>query len=215
MKIKVNPSLVAVPMAFIYKILTKTYRFEVEGLENLTKIMNRNDPVMLALWHNELFSLTSYGMTKGFPYVTMASDSRDGQIITETLERVGYKVARGSSTRGGVKAMLGMTRLMKKEGRIGVITVDGPKGPRHKIKQGILAIAQKTDSLIIPMRAYVDNPIVFEKSWDRFEVAKPFSRCKVFMGAPFKVTDQKLSPDILESEAVKLETIMLNLGCGF
>lgn len=215
MKIKVNPTLVAIPMAFFYKTLTRTLRFEVEGLENLIQIMDRNDPVMLALWHNELFSLTSYGMTKGFPYVTMASDSRDGQIITETLERVGYKVARGSSTRGGVKAMLGMTRLMKKEGRIGVITVDGPRGPFHKVKQGILAIAQKTDSLIIPMRGYVENPIVFKKSWDQFEVAKPFNRCKVFMGTPFKVTDQKLSPEILESEAAKLETAMLNLGSGF
>ncbi|SME94729.1 lysophospholipid acyltransferase family protein [Desulfovibrio gilichinskyi] len=215
MKIKVNPTLVAVPMAFLYKVLTKTLRFEVEGLENLTEIMDRNDPVMLALWHNELFSLTSYGMTKKFPYVTMASDSRDGQIITETLERVGYKVARGSSTRGGVKAILGMTRMMKKEGLIGVITVDGPKGPRHKVKQGILAIAQKTDSLIIPMRGYVENPLVFKKSWDRFEVAKPFCRCKVFLGTAFKVTDQKLSPEVLDLEAAKLETIMLNLGSGF
>ncbi|SDL21697.1 hypothetical protein SAMN05660337_2490 [Maridesulfovibrio ferrireducens] len=215
MKIKVKPSLVAAPMAFFYKALTKTLRFEVEGLENLIEIMDRKEPVMLALWHNELFALTSYGMTKGFPYVTMASDSRDGQIITETLERLGFKVARGSSTRGGVKAMLGMTRLMKREGCIGIITVDGPKGPRHKVKQGILAIAQKTDSLIIPMRGYVENPMVFKKSWDHFEVAKPFSRCKVFMDKPFKVTDQKLSPEILESEASKIEAAMYNLGNGF
>ncbi|MBI9111459.1 lysophospholipid acyltransferase family protein [Maridesulfovibrio ferrireducens] len=215
MKIKVKPSLVAAPMAFFYKALTKTLRFDVEGLENLIEIMDRKEPVMLALWHNELFALTSYGMTKGFPYVTMASDSRDGQIITETLERLGFKVARGSSTRGGVKAMLGMTRLMKREGCIGIITVDGPKGPRHKVKQGILAIAQKTDSLIIPIRGYVENPMVFKKSWDHFEVAKPFSRCKVFMDKPFKVTDQKLSPEILESEAAKIEAAMDNLGSGF
>ncbi|OEU70259.1 MAG: hypothetical protein BA863_06390 [Desulfovibrio sp. S3730MH75] len=215
MKIKVKPVLVAAPMAFCYRALIKTLRFEVEGLENLTKLMDNKEPAMLALWHNEIFTLTAYGVTKGFPYVTMASDSRDGQIVTKTLERIGYKVARGSSTRGGVKAMLSMTRLMKKEERIGVITVDGPKGPRHKVKQGILAIAQRTGSAIIPIRGYINKPAVFEKSWDKFEVAKPFSRCKVFMDKPFRVTSEKLTPEVLKSEALRLESAMNNLGHGF
>ncbi|GKT32820.1 lysophospholipid acyltransferase family protein, partial [Aduncisulcus paluster] len=90
----------------------------------------------------------------------MASDSKDGQIITEVLERIGYEVARGSSTRDGLKAMLGVARVMRKKGKIGAITMDGPKGPRHEVKSGILAIAQKTGASIIPMRACPSNPIV-------------------------------------------------------
>ncbi len=215
MKIKVNSALVAAPLAFLYKMLAKTIRFEVDGLENVTKVLDSNKTVIVAVWHNELLALSSYGYAQKLPYVTIASDSNDGQIITDMLVRIGYKVARGSSSRGGLKAMLSMTRIMKKEGRIGIITVDGPKGPRHKLKQGILAIAQRTDSLIIPMRGYLEKPKVFEKSWDKFELPKPFGRCKVFMGEPIQVTDQKLTAELLRSEADKVEEILNNLGSGY
>ncbi|OEU70250.1 MAG: hypothetical protein BA863_06385 [Desulfovibrio sp. S3730MH75] len=215
MKIKINPTLVAVPLAFLYKILAKTLSFEVDGLENVTKVLDSNKTVIIAVWHNELFTLSTYGYAKNLPYVTIASDSNDGQIITDILVRIGYRVARGSSSRGGLKAMLSMTRIMKKEGRIGIITVDGPKGPKHKVKQGILAIAQRTDSLIIPMRCYLEKPAVFEKSWDKFEMPKPFGRCKIFMGEPIQVTDQKLSPELLKVESEKVERILKNLGSGY
>ncbi len=167
---------------------------------------------MFAIWHNELFSLTGFGMLEKMNLVTMASDSRDGQYITEILDRIGYKVARGSSTRGGVKAMMTMSRLMKKEKKIGVITVDGPKGPRHKFKHGIISLARKTGSVIIPARAIPESAFVFEKSWDQFELPKPFSKVKIKMGKPFRGATEKLDEDGLKAEAKELERRMTALG---
>ncbi len=212
MKIKIDPVKFAPAAAFLYRSWVRSMRFDIEGFEQVISLIDAKKPLMLALWHNELFSLIGLGFLKQVPLVTMASDSKDGQIITEVLERIGYEVARGSSTRGGLKAMLGIARVMRKKGKVGAITMDGPKGPRHKIKPGILAIAQKTGACIIPMRAYPSNPVVFSKSWDKFELPKPFHSCKVYLGDPFEVTDQKLNDDILASEALRLEKIMSRLG---
>lgn len=211
MKIKVDPVIFAPQVAFLYRWWVRSMRFDISGYENVIGLHKQGKPVMLALWHNELFSLIGLGFLKGIPLVTMASDSKDGQIITEVLERIGYDVARGSSTRGGLKAMLGVARIMRKQGKIGAITMDGPKGPRHEVKPGILAIAQKTGASIIPMRAYPSNPVVFEKSWDKFELPKPFCSCKILLGEPFKVTEQKLDEGILADEAYRLEAIMAGM----
>ncbi|WP_320008309.1 lysophospholipid acyltransferase family protein [Maridesulfovibrio sp.] len=211
MKIKIDPVIFAPHVAFLYRWWVRSMRFEIHGYERVLSLHKQGKPLMLALWHNELFSLIGVGFLKKLPLVTMASDSKDGQIITEVLERIGYEVARGSSTRGGLKAMLGVARVMRKQGKIGAITMDGPKGPRHEVKPGILAIAQKTGAVIIPMRAYPANPVVFHNSWDRFELPKPFKPCKIILGDPFEVTDEKLGDTILESEAHRLENIMDSL----
>ncbi|WP_320169653.1 lysophospholipid acyltransferase family protein [Maridesulfovibrio sp.] len=212
MKIRIDPGKLAAPAAFLYRCWVKSMRFEVRGYENITGLVDKKHPVMLALWHNELFSLIGLGYLKKLPLVTMASDSKDGQIITDVLERIGYEVARGSSTRGGLKAMLGVARIMRRDGKIGAITMDGPKGPRHKVKPGILAIAQKTGAAIIPMRAMPSAPFVFSRSWDRFELPKPFFRCRVNLGVPFYVTDSKLDDEVLESEAARLERVMESMA---
>ncbi|CCO24633.1 lysophospholipid acyltransferase family protein [Maridesulfovibrio hydrothermalis] len=212
MKMKIDPAFFAPSVAFFFRWWVRSIRFEIDGYDDFTALVNQKKPLMLALWHNELFSLIGVGVRKKLPLVTMASDSKDGQIITDILERLDYEVARGSSTRGGLKAMLGIARVMREKGKIGVITMDGPKGPRHKIKPGILAIAQKAGAPIIPMRAYPSNPFVFKKSWDRFELPKPFYSCKICLGEPFIVTDHKLDQEYLRSEALRLENIMEQLG---
>ncbi|WP_321403808.1 lysophospholipid acyltransferase family protein [Maridesulfovibrio sp.] len=211
MKIKVDPVIFAPQVAFLYRWWVRSIRFDVSGYENIIEPHKQGKPVMLALWHNELFSLIGLGFLKKLPLVTMASDSKDGQIITDVLERIGYEVARGSSTRGGLKAMLGVARVMRKQGKIGAITMDGPKGPRHEVKPGILAIAQKTGAAIIPMRAYPANPVVFHKSWDRFELPKPFMPCRIMLGEPFTVTGQKLDDQVLAAEARRLEEVMASM----
>lgn len=208
MKIRVNTDKLAPVIAFLFRWWVRSMRFEVHGYENITRLVDQGKPVMLALWHNELFSLIGLGYLRKLPLVTMASDSKDGQIITDILESIGYEVARGSSTRGGLKAMLGVGRAMRKKKKIGAITMDGPKGPRHVIKPGILAIAQKTGAAIIPMRATPVKPFVFKKSWDRFELPRPFGKCRVDLGEPIDVTALKLDDKVLESEARRFEKIM-------
>jgi hypothetical protein len=204
-KINIKAETVGVPAAFLYRSWIRSLRFEEEGFDQIMELPAQGKRVMVAIWHNELFSLTGYGMKRKVPIVTMASDSKDGQYITEVLERIGYKVARGSSTRGGVKAMMNMVRIMKKENRVAVITVDGPKGPRHKFKHGILAIAKKTGAVILPARAVHDSAFVFKKSWDNFEVPKPFSHVKIKIGQPYMVQSEKQDEAGFLAEAEILE----------
>lgn len=211
MEITIKPKYIGIPASYLYKSWIRSLSFESEGLENLYNAIENEKHVMLAIWHNELFSLTGFGMLLNLPLVTMASDSKDGQIITEVLERIGYKVARGSSSRGGVKAIMSMVRIMKRDNMIGVITVDGPKGPRHKFKHGILSIARKTDAVIIPTRAENNSAFIFKKSWDKFETPKPFTKVKVRIGKPYRITSSKQNEEGLMRESEELEKLLENL----
>ncbi|HKI80352.1 MAG TPA: DUF374 domain-containing protein, partial [Pseudodesulfovibrio sp.] len=100
--------------------------------------------------------------------VTFVSQSKDGEVIARVLEQIGHVTVRGSSTRGGVRALLQAKRIMEKQNRMAVFTVDGPKGPRHKPKDGIIFLAQRAGAKIVPLRAYPVSKKVFDKSWDHF-----------------------------------------------
>lgn len=212
MKIKIKPESVGAPAAFLFKCWIRSLKIEEEGFEIVREMIRKKEPVMLSIWHSELFALAGFGMLENLPFVTMASDSKDGQFITEILERSGYKVARGSSTHGGVKAMMTMARLMKKENMAGIITVDGPKGPPHKFKHGILAISRMTNSVIIPIRAKHESAFLFKKSWDHFLLPKPFSKISIKVGEPYRVVSKKRDVEHFKAEAEELERRLNELG---
>jgi len=146
----------------------------------------------------------------GFTWYTLAtvvSDSRDGEIIAQVLERIGYGTARGSSTRGGLKALIALKRHME-QGRIGVITVDGPRGPRHKVKDGAVYVAHRSGALLFPVRSRPASLHVFERSWDKFQLPMPFTRCPVYFGEPLEFPYEKMTPDLLAREGERLEKAM-------
>jgi lysophospholipid acyltransferase (LPLAT)-like uncharacterized protein len=133
----------AIAFNIVYAILwlyCRSWRFEVSGggKEILSRHFAEKKPLMAALWHNNLLPLLFHWRHNDV--ATVASQSKDGELITKMLHRLGFCVARGSSSRGGVKAMLGMVRYAEK-GHVGAITVDGPKGPRHVVKPGIIYAA--------------------------------------------------------------------------
>ncbi|WP_243546162.1 lysophospholipid acyltransferase family protein [Pseudodesulfovibrio tunisiensis] len=213
MKIPVDPASFSPAIAELYKLWIRSLRFEVHGDSSLlTRNQQAGKRQIIALWHGEIFCVTGFGWTLDLDLVTFVSQSKDGEVIARVIERLGHTTVRGSSTRGGVKALLRAKRIMDRENRAGVFTVDGPRGPRHKIKDGILFLAQRTDADVIPIRAYPRHRHVFEKSWDRFVVPFPFTRCPVYLGEPFRVTREKLTPEVMASERERLEQCMLSLG---
>ncbi|MDP2847914.1 MAG: lysophospholipid acyltransferase family protein [Humidesulfovibrio sp.] len=203
---RINPSLISPALTALYRAWVRSIRYDDQGgLRETEAALASGRPVLLAIWHAELFALTGYGLCRLYNRVaTVVSDSRDGEIIAQVLERIGYGTARGSSTRGGLKAIIALKRHMD-QGRIGVITVDGPRGPRHKVKDGAVYLAHKTGALLIPVRSRPSAKYVFERSWDQFELPRPFCRCPVYFGNPLEIVAEKTTPEMLAREGQRLE----------
>lgn len=212
MKLPVDPTSLAPLIAGILKLWTKTLRFEPRGdYQTFLNMLDAEEPMVLALWHGELFPATAYGYTITSRLVTFVSQSKDGELIARVIERLGHTTVRGSSTRGGVKALLQAKRIMEKEKRMAVFTVDGPRGPRHEAKDGVIFLAQRAKAKIIPLRAYPSRATTFN-SWDKFVLPWPFTRCPLYLGEPMEVTGEKLTKDVLAREKARLKKRMLSLG---
>jgi len=120
--------------------------------------------------------------------VTMASRSKDGELIAGWLESNGYSVVRGSSTRGGSQALREMVRRVR-SGRAAALTVDGPTGPHRVVQPGIVQLARLTGGWILPITSSCARPR-FLSSWDRYLLPLPFSRAVVLYGEPFPVAKE-------------------------
>ncbi|WP_207263556.1 lysophospholipid acyltransferase family protein [Desulfovibrio sp. Huiquan2017] len=212
MKIPIDPAAFAPFIAWLFKLWGWTIRFEPVGNLDFIASNKSGEAKVIALWHGEIFPVTAFGHTATSHLVTFVSQSKDGEVIARVLERLGHTTVRGSSTRGGVKALLQAKRIMEQENRMAVFTVDGPTGPRYKAKDGIIFLAQRAGAKILPLRAYPVRRKIFTKSWDHFVLPFPFTRCPVYIGEPMTVTSEKLTREVLERETARLESRMLALG---
>jgi lysophospholipid acyltransferase (LPLAT)-like uncharacterized protein len=163
-----------------------TIRFETEGIENLNTIETEGRLPVYATWHDRIFLGTFYLKRRGIVFLT--SQSFDGEYIARFLQRFGFGVIRGSSTRGGAKALVKMIRAMNAGLAMG-FTVDGPKGPRHEVKSGVVLLAKKTGNPILP---FIVRPRKYWtlNSWDRLQIPRPFTRAVMSFGEPIEVDDE-------------------------
>ncbi len=143
----------------------------------------RGVPILFALWHGRMFLSIQAHRREGI--VTMASQSKDGEIIALWLERNGYRVVRGSTTRGGSQALREMVRHVR-SGRHAALTVDGPKGPPRLVQPGAVQLARLTGAWVLPITSSSSRPR-FLASWDRYLLPLPFSRNVVAYGEPFPI----------------------------
>lgn len=148
-----------------------------------------NEPVIFSTWHGHLLmQVFSYNYFKKEKKLkSIISSHRDGEIIGKIMAYFGIMPINGSSTRGGVKALLGSIKSLK-DGYDVAITPDGPKGPIYEVASGIVAIAQKTNSYILAAKV-VPTKYWSLSSWDKFIVPKPFGRIDFYIGEPFSIKD--------------------------
>ncbi len=167
----------------LIKLIGKTLRFEVEGLENLQKIEQDGKIPIYATWHNRIFLSVWFLRNRGIVVIT--SQSFDGEYIARFIQRFGFGAVRGSSTRGGVGALVKMIRLMREDLSM-CFTVDGPRGARYVAKNGAILLAKKTGNPILP---FLIEPQKFWtiNSWDKLQIPKPFTRARVFFAEPISV----------------------------
>ncbi len=199
---KISPSFVAPVITLIYRLWCATLRVNEVGREVPDALWEKDTPMVVPIWHDELFTLIH--VRKNLKLVTVVSQSRDGEYLARLLESLHIRTARGSSTRGGLGALLKAARIMRDEGRSCVVTVDGPQGPRHVAKQGAIILAHRVPALMQPVRLFPERAFVF-RSWDRFQLPLPFSKVHIVFGEPYSLQAQELTEESIEAERIELE----------
>ena len=169
-------------VASFYWLLSRTWRLKEMGLPLGPSARN---PKLYAHWHGDELLLVAVSIQKHM--AIMASRSSDGELMKRVLNYLGYKVVRGSSSRGGAGGLKGLIDLMKTGKYHSSLAVDGPRGPIYQVKPGILKLAQETGLPIIPAAAWASNKFVFKKSWNQCYLPLPFSKCVVWYGDPMLV----------------------------
>ncbi len=172
--------LLGFPIFLLVGLWRATLRVRVDGKEHWDAVVDAGKPVIFALWHQRMLPPILYRAGSGD--VTMASKSRDGDVIAGFLHFWGFRVARGSSSRAGGEALAQMIREIRNGAPAADLTTDGPRGPARRSKPGLLLLASALDAPVLPVGASSTRPF-FVGSWDRYMVPLPFSRCVVRVGA--------------------------------
>ena len=176
----------------LIKLIGRTIKFEIEGWEHWEAASTGGKLPIYTFWHNRVFLSTYFWRRRRI--VVMTSKSFDGEYIARFIQRFGYGASRGSSTRGATGAVVEMVRLMR-AGCPTAFTIDGPKGPRYVAKMGAVLLAKKTGNPILPFTITADRFWEAKKSWDGFQVPRPFARARVGIAPPIFVR-----PDADETE---------------
>jgi lysophospholipid acyltransferase (LPLAT)-like uncharacterized protein len=185
----------------LIRVIGRTIRYEIEGWENFEAIGHHGKVPIYAFWHDRIFAGTYFFRNRGIVVIT--SQSLDGEYIARFIQRFGYGSVRGSSTRGGVGALVEMIRLMR-TGLPMAFSVDGPKGPRYEAKTGAVMLAQKTGNPLMPFVVECKKYWTV-KSWDRLQIPRPFTRAKVTIAPPLYVIGD------VEDGRSKLQEDLINL----
>ena len=190
----------------LIKFIGKTIRTEIEGAENYAAIEKAGKLPIICFWHNRIFLGTYFHRNRRIVVIT--SQSFDGEYIARFIQRFGYGAIRGSSTRGGVGALVEMIRLMK-NGLATSFSIDGPKGPRYVAKSGACLLAKKTGNPMLPLLVETEKFWTI-KSWDQLQIPKPFTRAKIFYAAPIYVAPDA-SDEEIEKKREELQISLDNL----
>lgn len=163
--------------------LFATTRLRRTGTENFERFRREGTPVVFVFWHGQLLPLVHYHRREGI--VVLVSEHADGEYITRVIQRQGFGVVRGSSTRGATKGLKGLIRAAR-AGHDLALTPDGPRGPARQLKPGALAVAQAAGLPVIPLAVGVSAAWRMN-SWDRFVVPRPFARVHIEYAEPVHV----------------------------
>ncbi len=164
------------------------------------------EPIIAAFWHGDLFFIPFiYFKLREKPDVSVViSEHFDGKIIAKTNSFLKLKSIHGSSTRSGAKVLIAAMKVLKSGGDVG-ITPDGPKGPRHEVADGIIVMAQKTNSKIVVLSC-VPKEYWQLNSWDRFTIPKPFTQVDLYASEPIDITGMERD----EARALIKEQMLLH-----
>jgi len=174
----------AVGLIYLY-FVGKTSKIVVLGQEQHAELRKQYPHFIYVGWHEQVlpgvWALRRRGIT------ILSSQSRDGEYISRLVHLLGFRTARGSSTRGGTRALLQLVRVLKSEGDV-IMIVDGPRGPARQCKPGVITLAKQSGMPIIPTALFVSR---FKRvnSWDRTIIPYPFSIFTMIHGDPIFIPE--------------------------
>lgn len=192
--------------------LCRTYRWQVSGVDHYAAVLASRRQPILALWHGRILPGLHYFRHRGVVVIT--SQNFDGEWIARILHRFGFGTARGSTSRGGARALVQLRRDLA-AGKPAAFTVDGPRGPARIVQPGVVFLAGATGHPILPYHIESDRHWTLG-SWDRTQIPKPFSTVALVIGEPIRVEgtgDQELERKVAEvgSALAQLEGRALEL----
>jgi len=191
---------------YLLRLYLSLLRVKVVGEDAGLQHLAEHGRVIAALWHQRFLPALAY-VTKfrKFKLCVMISQSKDGDLIAPIAKRLGLEPVRGSSSRGGKKALAAILKAF--EDRPGVVhIVDGPRGPKGQVKPGLIGMAQVSRAVVIPIFVSANRAWIMG-SWDRFLVPKPFSKVKIRWGEPV-VVPRTNDPESFEKVRKKIENTL-------
>jgi len=177
----------------VYLFLVNSIRWQIIG-----KQFNPDDPQrnLYTFWHARMLMIPRLSIDIWHGYM-LISAHRDGGFIADSMHLLGIETVRGSTTRGGARAMLQMLRAVKDENRHLALTPDGPKGPREVVQKGTVQLAIKAGLPVVPV-CYATKRHWRIHSWDLFYLPQPFTRGVFVMGDAVKVSADDDMEDALK-----------------
>lgn len=189
---------------FIIRMLARTWRIRAVGRESFDSHRRTDKGAIFTFWHGQMLPLVAEHHR---PTTVLISDHRDGEIITQIVSSFGCRAVRGSSSKGAARALLQLSRTLNDASDI-AITPDGPRGPRHSFAPGAVVLSQRTEAPIVLLASYASR-VWRLKTWDGFEIPKPFARVIVAYGEPFVVSAEGAREAATDADAVAAALIAL------
>jgi len=174
----------------IFRMWMGSLRARWHGHEHHQAARDLCGSVIYASWHEHLLFLSYSMRDRGIQ--VMISRHRDGEILAQIMQRLGFRTARGSTTRGGAMALCGMLRNRSKSIDYGV-TPDGPRGPRREVQPGVLLLASLSGYPIVPL-VVAYRKCWRNRSWDQTVLPRPATRVVALAAAPV-VVGRGIKPD--------------------
>jgi lysophospholipid acyltransferase (LPLAT)-like uncharacterized protein len=180
--------------------LGATFRWRAEGAEHVEAVVRSGRQPIMAFWHGRILPATIFFARRGIVVIT--SENFDGEWIAGIIRRFGYGTARGSTSRGGRRALLQLSRDMA-AGKSAAFTIDCPRGPARVAQPGAVWLAKATGNPVVPFHIEADR-FWTANSWDRTQIPKPFATVGIAIGEPLEVGPEA-GDDGLEAARRELE----------
>jgi len=193
---------------WVIRLIGPTLRVSISREEGAQETLEQR-PLIVSFWHSCMIPATYICRNLGVR--VMSSNSYDGEYMGRIIRKFGFVAVKGSSSRNAVRALLGLRRALE-AGWTVAFTLDGPRGPRHKVKPGPVALARSSGVPLTMFHAAVDKAWVLN-SWDRMMIPMPFSRVLLRFGKLIHVPTGASDEDV-ERHTAELQT-SLDRVCKF
>jgi lysophospholipid acyltransferase (LPLAT)-like uncharacterized protein len=190
-------------LGWLVRVLCFTWRVTLVVPDGL---FAQSVPLVFAFWHGKQLALQAAPRRR--PALVMVSHSSDGKLQASALGLLGFRVIRGSSSRGASNATKRILRELGSGELDAVFAVDGPRGPRERAKPGAGRIASLAHGALVPLGSACSHRIVIGRAWDRFEVPLPFARVAIVIGEPVAPDEPELLGAAIEAAGRRAQALL-------